>query len=122
MLIIEARSQQPFLLSFQASNADPYLVTGKIMETMMADFEPDVIAAKNREIVSAAAPVEPIAEETIVEELAPETPVVDEPTTPDPVVEEPKPSESTTPAKPQSKPAFNDPYSSDPVEFTCCRG
>mmetsp|Transcript_31943 Transcript_31943/g.47680 ORF Transcript_31943/g.47680 Transcript_31943/m.47680 type:complete len:417 (-) Transcript_31943:76-1326(-) len=32
-----------------SSNADPYLVTGKIMATIMEDVEPEVIAALNRE-------------------------------------------------------------------------
>jgi glutamine synthetase len=32
-----------------SSNADPYLVTGKIMSTIMDDFDAPVIAAKNKQ-------------------------------------------------------------------------
>lgn len=37
-----------------ASNADPYLVTGKIMETIMADFEAPEIKSLDRELATVA--------------------------------------------------------------------
>jgi hypothetical protein len=101
-----------------ASNADPYLVTGKIIETIMADFDAPEIAPKDREVAHVQPENMDIAELEVHEVVE----AVDETPTESVPEEAPKPIEQPrAPEKPRPAPS-NDPYSSEPVEFACCRG
>ncbi len=77
------------------------------METVMADFDAPEIAPKDREMAHFVKP-----ETTDIAELEVPHAVDEEPAEPIPAPEKPRPSPAP----------HNDPYGSDPVQFSCCRG
>jgi len=90
----------------------------------MSEFDAPEIAPKDRDI----AHVQPEIVNVVAPEEVEDVAVVSEP---EPVAEEnpaltpsaPKPAEKPlAPEKPRPTVSYNDPYSSDPVDFLCCRG